>query len=279
MLHPAVSDNVGRFWSGQFAGAESVSAYSPQPRMTERVVIFGATSAIAAEVARQYAARGARLHLVARSADKLSSLVSSLPAERTSSAVADFAALGQNEQVVVDALAALGGADVALIAHGDLGDQLQSERDFSQAESTLNVNFVSVVGLLVPLANAFAAQGRGTIGVITSVAGDRGRPRNYTYGAAKGGLNIYLQGLRSRLVPAGVKVVTLKLGPVDTPMTRDHAKNALFAQPADVARSIVRALDAGRAESYVPSFWSAIMPVVKLAPERLFQLLPFLSGR
>lgn len=247
--------------------------------MAERVVIFGATSAIAAEVASLYAARGARLHLVGRSRDKLSALIASLPAGSVGSSEADFADLSQNERVVQDALAALGGADVALIAHGDLGDQLQSERDFAQAEATLNVNFVSVVALLVPLANAFAAQGRGTIGVITSVAGDRGRPRNYTYGAAKGGLNIYLQGLRSRLVRAGVKVVTLKLGPVDTPMTRDHAKNALFAQPRDVARSIVKALDDGSAESYVPSFWSAIMPVVKLAPERLFQLLPFLSGR
>jgi decaprenylphospho-beta-D-erythro-pentofuranosid-2-ulose 2-reductase len=247
--------------------------------MGERVVIFGATSAIAAEVARLYAARGAQLHLVGRSRDKLASLVESLPPGAVGSTEADFSDLGKNEQVVFDALAALGGADVALIAHGDLGDQIESERDFSQAEATLNVNFVSVVALLVPLANAFAAQGRGTIGVITSVAGDRGRPRNYTYGAAKGGLNIYLQGLRSRLVKCGVKVVTLKLGPVDTPMTRDHSKNALFAQPADVARSIVEALAAGSASRYVPSFWGAIMPVVKLAPERLFQLLPFLSGR
>jgi short-subunit dehydrogenase len=247
--------------------------------MAERVVIFGATSAIAAEVARLYAARGAQLHLVGRSHEKLSALVQSLPAGSVGSTEANFAELGQNEQVVQAALAALGGADVALIAHGDLGDQLESERDFAQAEATLNVNFLSVVALLVPLANAFAAQGRGTIGVITSVAGDRGRPRNYTYGAAKGGLNIYLQGLRSRLVRSGVKVVTLKLGPVDTPMTREHTKTALFAQPADVARSIVKALAAGSAESYVPSFWSAIMPVVKLAPERLFQLLPFLSGR
>jgi decaprenylphospho-beta-D-erythro-pentofuranosid-2-ulose 2-reductase len=115
--------------------------------------------------------------------------------------------------------------------------------------------------------------------VITSVAGDRGRPRNYTYGAAKGALNLYLQGLRSRLVPAGVKVTTLKLGPVDTPMTRDHKKNALFATPAAVARGIVAALDAGAAEAYLPGYWAVIMAFVRLAPERLFQALPFLSGR
>jgi short-subunit dehydrogenase len=249
--------------------------------MAERVLILGATSAIAAEVARLYAARGARLHLVGRNAEKLAALVASMeaPAELISSAVADFSELANNERVIGEGLAALGGADVTLIAHGELGDQLQSERRFEQAELILNVNFVSVVSLLVPLANALAAQGSGSIGVITSVAGDRGRPRNYTYGAAKGGLTIYLQGLRSRLFRSGVKVVTLKLGPVDTPMTRDHAKNALFARPEVVARHIVEALGRGSAEAYVPSFWSAIMPIVKYTPERVFQLLPFLSGR
>jgi decaprenylphospho-beta-D-erythro-pentofuranosid-2-ulose 2-reductase len=250
--------------------------------MVERVLVLGATSAIAAEVARLYWARGARLHLVGRSADKLQALLESLgpsPGGVVSSAVADFADLARNDQVVGEALAALGGVDVVLIAHGELGEQLETERDFARAETILTVNFTSVVSLLVPLANALAAQGRGCIGVITSVAGERGRPRNYTYGAAKGGLNVYLQGLRSRLFRVGVKVVTIKLGPVDTPMTRDHAKSALFAEPGPVARSIVRALAGRSREVYVPSFWSIIMPVVKNTPERLFQLLPFLSGR
>ena len=245
--------------------------------------MLGATSAIAAEVARLYWARGARLHLVGRSAEKLSRVVDGIGQSptggRVSSALADFCDLARNDQVVADAWAALGGADVVLIAHGELGEQLETERDFAHADRILNVNFTSVVSLLVPLANALSAQGHGCIGVITSVAGERGRPRNYTYGAAKGGLNVYLQGLRSRLFRAGVQVVTIKLGPVDTPMTRDHVKNALFAQPAAVARSIVRALGGRSREVYVPSFWSVIMPVVKHTPERLFQLLPFLSGR
>jgi decaprenylphospho-beta-D-erythro-pentofuranosid-2-ulose 2-reductase len=251
--------------------------------MAERVLVLGATSAIAAEVARVYWARGARLHLVGRNGGKLQALLDGLgpsPAAGViSSAVADFSDLARNDQLVGDALAALGGADVVLIAHGELGEQLETERDFARAETILNVNFTSVVSLLVPLSNALAAQGRGCIGVITSVAGERGRPRNYTYGAAKGGLNVYLQGLRSRLFRVGVKVVTIKLGPVNTPMTRDHAKNALFAEPDAVARSIVRALGGRSREVYVPSFWGVIMPVVKHTPERLFQLLPFLSGR
>lgn len=246
--------------------------------MTQRVLILGATSAIAAEVARLYARRGARLYLVGRNSGKLDALLREL-GEGASGRAADFTDLVQAEPVIEEARMALGGIDVALVAHGDLGDQLQSERSFSEAESILRINFLSVVALLVPLSNLLEHQRAGTVGVITSVAGDRGRPRNYTYGAAKGGLNVFLQGLRSRLWASGVKVVTLKLGPVDTPMTRDHEKNLLFAEPRAVARSIVSALERGRDEVYVPWFWALIMPIVKHTPERLFQLLPFLSGR
>jgi decaprenylphospho-beta-D-erythro-pentofuranosid-2-ulose 2-reductase len=242
-----------------------------------RVLILGATSAIAAHVAQIHAARGDRLHLVGRNRDKLAA-VTRLCANATS-ASADFDALDSNEALVRSAIATLGGVDTVLIAHGDLGDQLASERSFPDAESILRTNFTSVVSLLIPLANHLEQARAGRIGVITSVAGDRGRPRNYTYGAAKGALNIYLQGLRTRLYPAGVTVTTLKLGPVDTPMTRDHRKHPLFAKPEVAAEDIVGAMDSGGSEAYVPAIWSAIMPVVKNTPERIFQLLPFLSGR
>ncbi|MES1176389.1 MAG: SDR family NAD(P)-dependent oxidoreductase [Myxococcales bacterium] len=243
------------------------------------VLIFGATSAVAAEVALLYAARGARLHLVARNTDKLAELAGRCAPARVTMQQADFGQLERNEETVQRALAALGQVDLVLIAHGELGDQLLSERSFAEAEQILRVNFTSVVSLLIPLANHLEQSKRGGIGVITSVAGDRGRPRNYTYGAAKGALNTYLQGLRTRLYAAGVAVTTIKLGPVDTPMTRDHAKHALFGKPKSVARSIVRALDAREAEAYVPSFWRAAMPIVKNTPEWLFQRVPFLSGR
>jgi short-subunit dehydrogenase len=247
--------------------------------MSSRVLIVGATSAIAAEVAKIYAARGARLHLVARNPNKLDALIQGLGAREVSHAVADFDDLDRVEGLVDAAVRALGGIDVALIAHGALGDQERTEASFAAAEATLRTNLLSAIAFLVPLANVLEAQGSGSLGVITSVAGDRGRPRNYTYGAAKGALNIYLQGVRSRLFRAGVKVTTLKLGPVDTPMTAAHTKNALFADPVPVAAAIARALDRGVSEAYVPSFWSAIMPIVKNTPERLFQRLAFLSGR
>jgi decaprenylphospho-beta-D-erythro-pentofuranosid-2-ulose 2-reductase len=244
-----------------------------------QVLIFGATSAVAAEAALLFAQRGDRLHLVARNEAKLAEVTRRCAATSVTSQVADFSALEHNEAVVQKAIAALGRVDIALIAHGDLGDQLASERSFADAEHTLRVNFTSVVSLLIPLANQMETAKSGCIGVITSVAGERGRPRNYTYGAAKGALNVYLQGLRTRLYAAGVAVTTVKLGPVDTPMTRDHKKHALFGKPEAVARSIVRALDERVPEAYVPSFWGVAMPVVRNTPEWLFQRLPFLSGR
>ena len=246
----------------------------------QRVLILGATSAIAGEVAQIHARRGDRLHLVGRNADKLAEVARRCAAASgVTTRQADFAELHANEKIVEDAVAALGGIDTALIAHGELGDQLASERTFAAAEESLRTNLLSVVSLLIPLANHMEAARAGRLGVITSVAGDRGRPRNYTYGTAKGALNIYLQGLRTRLYPAGITVTTLKLGPVDTPMTRDHRKHALFGKLAPVAEAIVRAMEAGTPEAYVPSFWRAIMPVVKNTPEMLIQRLPFLSGR
>lgn len=245
----------------------------------ERVLILGATSAIAAEVAQLHARRGDRLHLVGRSENKLRDVARRGAPAHVTTSQADFDELDHNAARIASAIEALGGLDRVLVAHGDLGDQLASERTFPEADAILRTNFLSVVSLLVPLATRMESARRGRIGVITSVAGDRGRPRNYTYGAAKGGLSIYLQGLRTRLYPAGVAVTTLKLGPVDTPMTRDHAKHPLFGKPAPVAEAIVRAMDARVAEAYVPWFWGAIMPIVRHTPEWLFQRLEFLSGR
>ena len=250
--------------------------------MTEgnlRVAIFGATSAIAAELARAYAGRGARLFLTGRDPAKLRALVDARGDAVADSLEVDLTESDAAAYAVSAALEALGGLDVAVIAHGLLGDQLASEHDVAEAERIIDTNFLSAVALLVPLANHFEAAGAGHIAVLSSVAGDRGRPRNYTYGAAKGALNIYLQGLRTRVWPRGVGVHTLKLGPVHTPMTATHKKNALFASAETVAAGIIHAIDAGRAEAYVPWFWAPIMAVVRHLPERALQHLPALSKR
>jgi short-subunit dehydrogenase len=153
-----------------------------------------------------------------------------------------------------------------------------SERDYQEAYRATTTNYLSVVSQLLPLSKILQAQGRGHIAVISSVAGLRGRPRNYTYGAAKAALTTYLQGLRSRLYPF-VRITTVLLGPVDTPMTTDHEKNGLFLESPDAARRIVRAIDGGKKDVVVPGIFRAILLVVRLLPEGLFQRIPAISGR
>lgn len=242
------------------------------------VLILGATSDIAENVAHIYASRGARLYLVARNPDALAKLASELGPAVVGSEAVDFTDYRPASAAVERALTALGALDVALLCQGYLGDQLESERDFDEARRQIEVNFMSAVAQLIPLAQHVERNAHGTLAVITSVAGERGRPRNYTYGAAKGALTLYLQGLRSRLW-GKAHVVTIKLGPVDTKMTTHHKKNAAFATIAGAARGIVRAIDRRAGEVYVPGFWRFIMAVVRNMPEAIFQKLNFLSGR
>lgn len=245
----------------------------------KRVIVFGATSAIAAAVAQRLARRGDLLWLVGRDRDKLDRLVASLGSAVVGAVAADLDRTGDSEALVQRGIAALGGLDLAIVAHGMLGDQRRSEQSWSHAEEILRTNLLSPVSLLVPLANALEAQGHGDLAVLSSVAGIRGRPRNFTYGAAKAGLTAYTQGLRSRLWKRGVGVHTFKLGPVDTPMTVDHPKNALFARVDPVADAIVAAIDARAGEVFVPRWWAPIMGVVRRLPESVFQRVSALAER
>ncbi len=247
--------------------------------MSRKILILGATSAIAAEVAKLYAARGDALYLMGRSPEKLAALVRTLGDSVVGSESCDFDEFAANPARVERAIAALNGLDIALLAHGYLGDQLRSEAEVDYAERIIATNFTSAVSLLIPLANHLEQQGHGHLAAITSVAGERGRPRNYTYGSAKGALTRYLQGIRSRLYRTDVLVHNIKLGPVDTPMTADHAKHALFGEKKRVARGIVRALDGRRHTIYLPWSWRMIMGIVRALPEPVFQRFGFLSGR
>lgn len=243
------------------------------------VLIVGASSAIASEVARLYARRGDRLYLIARDAAKLARLGEELAGSVVGEASADLMETPRNEARIDAAFDVLGRIDIAVLAHGVLSDQAATEREHAAAERSIHVNFQTMVSLLIPLANRMEARGAGRIAVLSSVAGERGRPRNYTYGAAKGALSLYLQGLRSRLWKSGVGIYTIKLGPVDTPMTAGHPRNALFASAPDVARSLVRGLEGRDGVHYVPWYWAPIMGVVRWLPEPIFQRFAVLSGR
>ncbi len=164
--------------------------------------------------------------------------------------------------------------DVILVAHGVLPDQAACEDDPAQAADALAVNFTSGVHLCTVLGNRLADQGSGTLAVISSVAGLRGRKSNYVYGAAKGGLNIFLQGLRNRLFSKGVRVITLLPGFVDTPMTAEIDKGPLFVSAGTSGRLIHRALTRGRRDVvYIPFFWRYILWVIRSIPETLFKRL------
>jgi len=243
-----------------------------------KVLVVGATSKIAGEMARLLAHQGAKLHLVARNEERLIELATELArVTEVSFEVADLTEFGRAPGLVHRAVEELGGLDEVYVLHGDIGDQLESERSFAEAERILSVNLISVVALLIPIANVLEAAGKGRIVVVTSVAGDRGRPRNFTYGAAKGGLNIYLQGLRSRLAHTRIRVTTIRLGPVDTPMTAHHRKNFLFGTATAVARDIAFARANG--DVYVPRYWRPIMLIVRNLPLAIFQRFGFLAGR
>ena len=239
----------------------------------ERVAIFGATSAIAQATARLLAKRGARLHLVARDAAKLEAVRADLAvrgAGAVTTALADLDDPSRHAALVDAAIEALGGLDAALIAQGILPDQAEAARDPESARRSLHTNFVAPALLIGVLAERLEARGAGTLVAISSVAGDRGRASNYIYGSAKAALSTYLDGLRGRLHAKGVRVVTIKPGFVDTPMTAHFRKGALWASPARVAEGIVRAMERGTAVAYVPWFWRPIMLVIRLIPEAIF---------
>jgi decaprenylphospho-beta-D-erythro-pentofuranosid-2-ulose 2-reductase len=238
-----------------------------------KVLIIGATSAIAQETAKLLAADGDRLFLVGRSEQKLALVAQDLRV-RTQTRVeycpADLSDFDRHPMILAEATHALGGLDTVLIAHGTLPDQKACEQSVAKTEQELRTNFLSAVSLLTLIANQFERQRHGCIAVISSVAGDRGRQSNYVYGAAKGGLSIFLQGLRNRLQKAGVNVITIKPGFVDTPMTQAFKKGVLWAQPATVARGIHRAMARKRDVVYLPWFWRGIMAAIKATPESIF---------
>ena len=245
----------------------------PQPR---RILILGATSAIAAAVARELISPDARFFLVARNAAKLDAVRSDLltrGAAAVTSQVMDLDDTSAHEAMLNHAVQDLGSIDLALIAHGVLGDQTEAQTAFPAAAAILQTNLFSAVSLITWLANYFEQQHKGTLAVISSVAGDRGRKSNYVYGASKGALNIFLDGVRNRVDRSGVHVLTVRPGFVATPMTAHLPQGPLFASPAQVAKGIVKAIASRKDVVYVPWFWRPIMFIIRSVPEFIFKKL------
>lgn len=240
----------------------------------KKILIAGALSAIAQETARCFAADGAAFFLAARDPGRLAVLAQDLKtrgADRVETLALDLNHEGQHPALLQKADAFLGGVEIALLAYGTLPDQAACEKDFAQARLAFETNFVSAASLLNNLGHYFETRKQGVIAVIGSVAGDRGRSSNYVYGAAKGALALFAQGLRARLQRSGVHVLTVKPGFVESPMTAGISKNFLFADARSVGQGIYRAILAKKDIVYLPWFWRWIMLVIRLIPEGIFK--------
>ena len=239
-----------------------------------RVLVVGATSAIAEATARRYAAAGAHLHLVGRDATRLGAIADDLRV-RGAAAVAttsvDLDRLPEAERAVVAAVDSLGGIDLALVAHGTLPDQAGCDAESAPLLAQFTTNALSPITLLAALARHPGVRAGATLAVISSVAGDRGRASNHAYGAAKAAVSTYASGLGQALAPRGIHVLTVKPGFVDTPMTRAFRKGVLWARPDAIAGGIVRAVARRRAVAYLPWFWRPILLVIRALPEFVFR--------
>lgn len=247
----------------------------------ERIVIVGATSAIAEHCARRWVADagslGLDLVLMGRDASRLEKVAADLrvrsAASRVTTTVVDFA----SPQAITEAVRGVidgGCPSQVLVAHGWLPTQAECERDPVQAAAALYVNGVSPALFAEAFAAPMQAARRGCIAVIGSVAGDRGRKSNYVYGAAKGLVERYLQGLRHRLFPSGVTVVLVKPGPTATPMTAHlAAAGHRLADPQGVAQAIVDGMRRGTQVVYAPGLWRLVMLVIRHLPTTVFHRL------
>ncbi len=243
----------------------------------KRYLVLGATSGIAEATCRLWAQQGANLFLVGRAADKVEAVAADLRvrgAAYVDTAVLDLNDTQHHGDLLAHAITSLGGLDVAYLAMGVLGEQPRAEQDTVHAEAILHTNFTAPVSLLTTLANFMVKQGHGTLAVLSSVAGDRGRKSNYVYGASKAGLTAFTDGLRNRIDREGVAVLTIKPGPVKTSMTTGMKGSEKFADPAKVAETIAARIAKGTGGIlYVPGIWWPIMTVIKAIPDTVFKKL------
>ena len=246
--------------------------------MNQNILIYGATSAIAQAVARRYAREGVRIALMGRNTERMTEIAIDLEFRGAIEAFArqsDAIDYKNHKGQIEDVFSRLGRVDVALICHGDLPDQESCENNYDEFLNAVNVNFLSTVSLLTQLSPRMSAQGSGTIAVVSSVAGDRGRPSNFVYGSAKAGLSAYVSGLRAKLNDTGVNVITIKPGLVHTPMTAHLEKSAIWSTPEKVAKDITHGIERRKSVVYTPWLWWPVMTIIKSLPEFIFRKMTF----
>lgn len=243
-------------------------------KITKRIVIVGATSSIAEHCARIWAKQSSvELILVGRDQQKLEIVSQDLlvrsPKTKIDMVVTDFIDPSAIQKMV-DSLFVAGPIDIALIAHGTLPDQKDCQKNLNLNYDTLEINGVSPALYAEAFAQHMAQLNKGSIAIIGSVAGDRGRKSNYVYGAAKGLVTRYAQGLQHRFAGTNVNVTLIKPGPTNTPMTSAMKGSEHFASPEEVAKLITSGIDAKKAVIYAPAKWWLIMMIIRHLPSFIF---------
>lgn len=240
----------------------------------QTVLILGAASDLARALAHHYAAQGWQLHLAARQAQRLQADVQDLKVRYGATAWAwEFDAVAY--QTHADFWAQLDPSpELVVCVFGWLGDQQQAEQDWAQAQQIMAVNYLGATSIMQVAANDLAQRGRGCLVGISSVAGERGRGSNYWYGSAKAGFTAFLSGLRNRLHPQGVQVLTVKPGYVRTAMTQGMRLPPLItASPEQAARDIAQAVTRRRNVIYTRWMWRYLMWIIRHLPEPWFKRL------
>jgi len=244
----------------------------------KNILIIGATSAIAKECAKIWAERGDKLFLVARNEENVKNIAENLINKNnffTKTFCLDFNHHNEHVRMLNAAEKELVNIDLVLIAHGTLLDQKECEVNVELAITEIKNNALSTISLLTHLANRFEHKKKGTIAIISSVAGERGRATNYVYGSSKAMVTTFASGLRQRLDKFNVKVITIKLGLVDTPMTSRFKKGLLWSKPQYVAKKIVQSIDNNKDEVYLPKLWYFVFFLIKSIPSSIFKKLHF----
>ncbi len=258
------------------ANNEDKAAKTKKP--VHHVMIFGASSGIAMEFAKPLAEKKARFTLVARDEEKLRDISADLYA-RGASEVAVVAynldTLEGSYQGTAAIIQQTEAPDTVLIAHSILGDNEQLLSSPKSMNELYSVNVLSPIGILMALEGPMAERGKGTIAVISSVAGDRGRASNFAYGSTKAAITAYTSGFRARMALKNVQVLTIKPGMVATAMTDHLPRSPLMANPQTVARDIIRAIGKKANVLYTPWFWRWIMQIIVHLPEAVFKKLKF----
>jgi len=246
--------------------------------MMKRIAIIGATSAIAEHCARIWTSQmQGEIVLVGRNQDKLKRIQTDLQVRSPEIVISTMSGgfEGANAiKALVDEIWRSAPVDLVLIAHGILPDQTKAQDDLAYSEQTLTINAISPVLFAEGFAAHMAQRGHGQIAVIGSVAGDRGRKSNYVYGAAKGLIERYVEGMQHRFFKTQVRITLIKPGPTRTPMTAALVDGKLsLADPSAVAQTIISSLSHNEPVIYAPAKWRLVMNIIRRLPHFIFNRL------